>query len=101
MGIFHRHTYQTHTIVTRYVPLGLHYSKYLFWLYAYFDNTGPIQPERDGSLENDIITHENTHGMTNRMVGGGTAACLQTLESGGLGEGMSKFLYHRMSLIRA
>ncbi|KAG5350575.1 hypothetical protein C0989_010341 [Termitomyces sp. Mn162] len=43
-------------------------------------------PERDGSLENDIVTHENTHGMTNRMVGGGTAACLQTLESGGLGE---------------
>ncbi|KAG5726674.1 Extracellular elastinolytic metalloproteinase, partial [Termitomyces sp. T112] len=46
-------------------------------------------PERDGSLENDIVTHENTHGMTNRMVGGGTAACLQTLESGGLGEGWS------------
>lgn len=44
-------------------------------------------PERDGSLENDIITHENTHGMTNRLVGGGTAACLQTLEAGGLGEG--------------
>ncbi|RDB18624.1 Extracellular metalloproteinase MEP [Hypsizygus marmoreus] len=46
-------------------------------------------PERDGSLENDIVTHENTHGLTNRMTGGGTGACLQTLEAGGLGEGWS------------
>ncbi|KAF9460264.1 Fungalysin metallopeptidase-domain-containing protein [Collybia nuda] len=46
-------------------------------------------PERDGALENDIVTHENTHGLTNRMTGGGTGACLQTLESGGLGEGWS------------
>lgn len=45
---------------------------------------------RDGALENDIVVHENTHGMTNRMTGGGTAACLQTTEAGGLGEGMSR-----------
>ncbi|KAJ8481442.1 hypothetical protein ONZ51_g5966 [Trametes cubensis] len=44
-------------------------------------------PERDGALENDIVTHENTHGITNRMTGGGTGRCLQTLESGGMGEG--------------
>ena len=35
-----------------------------------FDRT---VPERDGSLENDIVVHENTHGITNRMTGGGTA----------------------------
>ena len=29
-------------------------------------------PERDGALENDIIVHENTHGISNRMTGGGT-----------------------------
>jgi hypothetical protein len=45
------------------------------------------KPMRDGSLENDIIVHENTHGLTNRMTGGGTAACLQTLEAQALGEG--------------
>ncbi|KAG8912748.1 hypothetical protein FRC01_004924 [Tulasnella sp. 417] len=28
-------------------------------------------PRRDGALENDIITHELTHGLTNRMTGGG------------------------------
>ncbi|KIY72625.1 hypothetical protein CYLTODRAFT_449783 [Cylindrobasidium torrendii FP15055 ss-10] len=46
-------------------------------------------PERDGSLENDIPVHELTHGLTNRLTGGGTGACLQTTESGGLGEGWS------------
>ena len=29
-------------------------------------------PERDGALENDIVVHENTHGISNRMTGGGT-----------------------------
>ncbi|KZV97396.1 putative extracellular elastinolytic metallo proteinase precursor [Exidia glandulosa HHB12029] len=46
-------------------------------------------PRRDGALENDIVVHELTHGLTNRMVGGGTGACLQTTEAGGLGEGWS------------
>ncbi|KAI0667557.1 Fungalysin metallopeptidase-domain-containing protein [Trametes maxima] len=46
-------------------------------------------PERDGALENDIPTHENTHGITNRMTGGGTGRCLQTTEAGGMGEGWS------------
>ncbi|CDO72836.1 hypothetical protein BN946_scf185002.g21 [Trametes cinnabarina] len=46
-------------------------------------------PERDGALENDIISHENTHGLTNRLTGGGTGRCLQTTEAGGLGEGWS------------
>jgi len=48
---------------------------------------------RDGALENDIVVHENTHGMTNRMTGGGTAACLQTIEACGLGEGMDCLLF--------
>ncbi|KAI0291811.1 Fungalysin metallopeptidase-domain-containing protein [Multifurca ochricompacta] len=34
------------------------------------DNLG-LCPERDGALENDIVIHENTHGITNRMTGGG------------------------------
>ncbi|KAF7342123.1 Extracellular metalloproteinase [Mycena venus] len=46
-------------------------------------------PERDGGLENDIVTHEMTHGITNRMTGGGTGRCLQIVESQGLGEGWS------------
>ena len=46
-------------------------------------------PKRDGALENDIVAHENTHGVTNRMTGGGTGRCLQTTEAGGMGEGWS------------
>jgi len=46
-------------------------------------------PDRDGALDNDIVVHENTHGVTNRMTGGGTGRCLQTTESGGMGEGWS------------
>ena len=48
-----------------------------------------IQPNRDGSLENAIIVHEMTHGITNRLTGGGTGRCLQGNESRGLGEGWS------------
>lgn len=51
-----------------------------------FDYTSP---GRDSALENDIVVHETTHGITNRMTGGGTASCLQSLEAGGLGEGWS------------
>ncbi|KAK7055769.1 extracellular metallo proteinase mep [Favolaschia claudopus] len=46
-------------------------------------------PNRDGALENDVPVHENTHGVTNRMTGGGTGSCLQSTEAGGMGEGWS------------
>ncbi|EIN12650.1 metalloprotease [Punctularia strigosozonata HHB-11173 SS5] len=46
-------------------------------------------PERDGALENDIVAHEMTHGISNRLTGGGTGRCLQTTEAGGMGEGWS------------
>ncbi|KAJ8087794.1 hypothetical protein PM082_006631 [Marasmius tenuissimus] len=44
-------------------------------------------PQRDGAMENDLVIHESTHGMTSRMTGGGTAQCLDTREAGGLDEG--------------
>ncbi|KIY70976.1 hypothetical protein CYLTODRAFT_419252 [Cylindrobasidium torrendii FP15055 ss-10] len=47
------------------------------------------KPSRDGALENDVVIHEMTHGLTGRLTGGGTGRCLQTTESGGLGEGWS------------
>ncbi|GLB42800.1 putative peptidase M36 family protein [Lyophyllum shimeji] len=46
-------------------------------------------PRRDGTMENDIPVHEMTHGVTNRMTGGGTGRCLQTTVARGLGEGWS------------
>ena len=46
----------------------------------------------------DVVL-QNTHGITNRMTGGGTGRCLQTTESGGMGEGwsdaMAEWLEHK------
>ncbi|KAH6901886.1 metalloprotease [Coprinopsis sp. MPI-PUGE-AT-0042] len=50
-------------------------------------------PGRDGSLSNDILIHEFTHGLTNRLTGGASNPnCLQTLENLGLREGSSDAL---------
>lgn len=46
-------------------------------------------PPRDGALENDMVVHEYTHGLSNRLTGGGTGRCLQTVEAQGMGEGWS------------
>ncbi|TFK96763.1 hypothetical protein BDV98DRAFT_597298 [Pterulicium gracile] len=43
----------------------------------------------DDDLESDIVIHEYTHGLMNRLTGGGTGRCLTTAVSGGLGEGWS------------
>ncbi|KAH7101871.1 Fungalysin metallopeptidase-domain-containing protein [Auriculariales sp. MPI-PUGE-AT-0066] len=43
-------------------------------------------PERDSALENDTVLHEHTHGIMNRLTGGGTGECLQSDEAGGMGE---------------
>lgn len=54
-----------------------------------------LKPLRDGALENDIVIHEYTHGITGRMTGGGTGRCLQTTEAAGLGEGTLPSLSYR------
>ncbi|NQV35421.1 MAG: S8 family serine peptidase, partial [Phycisphaeraceae bacterium] len=47
-------------------------------------------PELDGDLDNGIIIHEYTHGISNRLTGGGSnAGALNTIQSAGMGEGWS------------
>jgi hypothetical protein len=46
-------------------------------------------PDRDGSLDAEIIIHEYVHGLSNRRVGGGVG--LTALQSRGMGEGWSDF----------
>jgi len=49
-------------------------------------------PEHDGDLESDIMSHEYTHGISNRLTGGpDNSDCLPDGESGGMGEGWSDF----------
>ncbi|KAH8984003.1 metalloprotease [Lactarius hatsudake] len=56
-----------------------------------------VLPERDGALQNDIIIHECQHGATNRMTGGGTARCFQTLEAAAVSEGYSDVMADTLS----
>jgi hypothetical protein len=50
--------------------------------------TGPT-PDFDGDLDADVIIHEHTHGLSNRLHG--NASGLSTNMSGGMGEGWSDF----------
>ncbi len=49
---------------------------------------GPT-PKRDGSLDAEIVIHEYTHGLSNRLVGGGIG--ISALQTAGMGEGWSDF----------
>jgi hypothetical protein len=49
---------------------------------------GPI-PNRDGSLDSEIVCHEYTHGLTDRLVGGGVG--ITALQTAGMAEGWSDF----------
>ena len=46
-------------------------------------------PDRDGSLDTEIMLHEYTHGLSQRLVGAGTG--LNNPQSKGMGEGWSDF----------
>ncbi|MBS1796329.1 MAG: M36 family metallopeptidase [Acidobacteria bacterium] len=48
--------------------------------------TGPA-PQRDGDLDADVVWHEHTHGLSNRLVGNGSG--LTTNRAGSSGEGWS------------
>jgi subtilisin-like proprotein convertase family protein len=47
---------------------------------------------QDGDFDPTVIYHENTHGVSNRLVGGGSTVCLNGLQSGGMGEGWGDFM---------
>ncbi|WP_042724213.1 M36 family metallopeptidase [Chthoniobacter flavus] len=50
--------------------------------------TGP-SPHRDGDLDMQVVFHEHTHGVSNRLVGGGVG--ISQLQTQGMGEGWSDF----------
>lgn len=47
-------------------------------------------PRRDGDVDNGIIAHEFTHGISNRLTGGGSSGCLNSAEQ--MGEGWSDYV---------
>jgi extracellular elastinolytic metalloproteinase len=55
-----------------------------------FDITSP---QRDGALENSIVIHELTHGLSTRLTGGpSNSNCLSQVVGGGMGEGWSDIM---------
>ncbi|KAF8886730.1 metalloprotease [Infundibulicybe gibba] len=44
---------------------------------------------RDAVMDNTVLIHEFTHGITRRLTGGGSTRCLETIEARGLSEGLS------------
>jgi len=46
-------------------------------------------PDRDGDLDGTVVLHEHTHGLSNRLVGGGVG--ISELQPAGMGEGWSDF----------
>jgi Zn-dependent metalloprotease len=47
-------------------------------------------PDRDSSLDGDVVFHEYGHGISNRLIGDGSTA-LQGTQSGAMGEGWSDY----------
>ncbi len=47
---------------------------------------------QDGDFDGSVVYHEYAHGLSNRLVGGGSTTCLRGLQSGGMGEGWGDFL---------
>jgi subtilisin-like proprotein convertase family protein len=47
---------------------------------------------QDGDFDPSVIYHENTHGLSNRLVGGGSTSCLGGGQAGGMGEGWGDWL---------
>jgi subtilisin-like proprotein convertase family protein len=57
-----------------------------------FDLAHGTAQRQDGDFDASVIWHENTHGVSNRLVGGGSTTCLNNLQSGGMGEGWGDFM---------
>lgn len=54
------------------------------------DTSGAVyQTRRDGALDQQVMVHELTHGLSNRLIGNGTGLLFQ--QGGGMGEGWSDF----------
>jgi hypothetical protein len=49
-------------------------------------------PQEDSDFDPHVVYHENSHGISNRLVGGGSTGCLGGIQSGGMGEGWGDFI---------
>lgn len=58
----------------------------------FLHGTSTLEDDRDAALDGQVIFHEYAHGVSSRLVGGGTStSCLTRIQSGALGEGWSDY----------
>lgn len=48
-------------------------------------------PDRDSSVDGDVVFHEFGHGISNRLIGNGSLTALGGIQSGAMGEGWSDY----------
>ncbi|HET7503211.1 MAG TPA: M36 family metallopeptidase [Kofleriaceae bacterium] len=60
------------------------------FLFSIKNGAGGVR--QDGDFDPSVIYHENTHGLSNRLVGGGSTNCLGGGQAGGMGEGWGDWL---------
>ncbi|MEK6286103.1 MAG: M36 family metallopeptidase [Acidobacteriota bacterium] len=59
--------------------------------FLFTQGTTSLADDRDSSQDGDVVFHEYGHGVSNRLVGGGSTACLGGTQAGAMGEGWSDY----------
>jgi extracellular elastinolytic metalloproteinase len=59
--------------------------------FLFTQGTSNLADDRDSSQDGDVVFHEYGHGVSNRLVGGGTTTCLGGTQAGAMGEGWSDY----------
>jgi len=59
--------------------------------FLFTQGTTSLADDRDSSEDGDVVLHEYGHGVSNRLVGGGSTSCLGGTQAGAMGEGWSDY----------
>jgi extracellular elastinolytic metalloproteinase len=59
--------------------------------FLFTQGTTSLSDDRDSSQDGDVVFHEFGHGVSNRLVGGGSTSCLGGTQAGAMGEGWSDY----------
>jgi Zn-dependent metalloprotease len=61
-------------------------------MFLFTRGTANLADDRDGDEDGDVVLHEYTHGISNRLVGGpSNTSCLGGTQAGAMGEGWSDY----------
>lgn len=62
-------------------------------MFLFTRGTASLDDDLDACYDGDVVLHEYTHGISNRLVGGpANTSCLQGVQSGAMGEGWGDYV---------